>query len=311
MTRDYIYFELKLISQGEEGYMHVGFTAGSENPSFCETFGVPGSYWYSNEGKVSINRWMSFGPQVGENDVIGCGIEKRKTTSGTSVYRLFFTYNGQNLGSLSGFNVEKEDLEQKGLFPSVYFTGYGWEVDANFGTSPFLFDLRCYSRNDELSIIHKHKNIKILEDPLTVQLKDGAKPGGIIQAENKCRPTDSKIAYFETKVMKGNEDYDHLLSMGNVKVGLKTSKLMEDLDKPTEIKSSRYWYSCVGSKFYQSKDCLLSGEEKYGKEYSQDMEVSDVIGCGLTKDRKVFFTVNGENQGFAFSVHLWFLICIT
>ena len=27
----------------------------------------------------------------------------------------------------------------------------------------------------------------------------------------------------------------------------------------------------------------------------------DIIGCGLTHDRKVFFTVNGESQGLAFS----------
>ena len=30
--------------------------------------------------------------------------------------------------------------------------------------------------------------------------------------------------------------------------------------------------------------------------------LNHVIGCGLTHDRKIFFTMNGDNQGLAFTV---------
>ena len=134
--QDYSYFELKIVSQGEAGSLYIGLSLDISNISLPETSGTGGSYWYSNDGTICHNGWVPFGPRFGLNDVIGCGIEKRALlASGEPEYRLFFTFNGQNLGS--SVDIEKSDLKEKGLYPSLYFTGIGWEVNANFGIHPF------------------------------------------------------------------------------------------------------------------------------------------------------------------------------
>ena len=66
----------------------------------------------------------------------GCGL--------THEGQVFYTLNGINLGD--AFTVEEMDFED-GLYPCVgfYNAGYSigdmWEVRANFGHEPFLFDL--------------------------------------------------------------------------------------------------------------------------------------------------------------------------
>ena len=87
--------------------------------------------------------------------------------------------------------------------------------------------------------------------------------------------------------------------------GLKISKFTEELseeDKPLlrreEIETNRYWYSALGNKSREFKKMPSSVQEPYGVQFGH----GDVVGCGLTYDRKVLFTVNGESQGLAFCV---------
>ena len=305
MSNNYVYFEINVISQGDVGSLYIGITS-QNNISPGHNQAPPGSYWYSNEGTVCKNNWVTWGPRFGSNDVIGCGVEMQNyNASDGPKYRLFYTFNGRNLGS--SVDVEKDEFDTNGLFPSVCFSGEGWEIEANFGGHPFLFDLRSHDKNVAFSNIHKHKNVKCVDRFLCAQVKNLAKRGGIVQAEDNLKPTQSKVAYFEMKILR--QDIlgslpQGSLSMGIIQIGLKISKFTEELDEDhkkrfqNEIETNRYWYSGSATKSMEFKKMSPPVEETYGVQFSH----GDVVGCGLTHDRKVFFTVNGESQGLAFSV---------
>ena len=162
MDTGYIYFEIKITSEGDAGGVYIGLTATSMDPT-VEISRLCDSYWYSSDGTVYNNGWIPFGPKFEVSDIIGCGIEKRSERSPWDddgpKYRLFFTLNGQNLGT--SVDVEKDDLKNKGLFPSVYCTGHGWEIESNFGLYPLFFDLRFHDKNIALSCDKKSKNVKV------------------------------------------------------------------------------------------------------------------------------------------------------
>ena len=285
---NYVYFEIKIISQGEGGSIFVGLTRD----------GVTGSYWYSNDGMKCDNGWIPFGPAFGANDTIGCGIERRDLTANDGAeYRLFYTINGKNLGT--SVDVEKVDFQKKGLYPSVYVTGNDWEVEANFGMLPFMFDLTHHERNVHLSEVHKNKNIKVSGRLLCAEVNSIENIGGVIQAYHKLKPSESKMAYFEVKITRQQSVPEQYLSRGSIKVGLKTSKFSENLSDPDKVETNRYWYTCLGKTAQYMIDEEEVKEESYGAMFGQ---LIDVVGCGLTKDAKVFFTMNGENQGLAFSI---------
>merc|ERR1712150_294865 len=185
-------------------------------------------------------------------------------------------------------------------------TGQGWEIEGSFGKFPFQFDLRSHYMNNGLNRGMKSGNIRISKRNLAAEIKKKDKPGGIVMAEAKLKPTESKVDYFEIKVLRQFIDQnDRINGMtafgGDIKIGLKTRKFGEDLATSNEIDSSRYWYTYEGKKFIANKiyEPNMGGVEPYGVPYGE----GDVVGCGLTHDRKVLFTVNGESQGLAFTVH--------
>ncbi|XP_028391948.1 uncharacterized protein LOC114516621 [Dendronephthya gigantea] len=123
------YFEIKIISKGRDGYMGIGLSA----------FGVslnrlPGwekmSYGYHGDDGNSFSSsgtGKPYGPTFTTGDVIGCGVNMIDNTA-------FYTKNGIKLGTAF------TDLPAK-LYPSVGLQTPGEIVDANFGQSPFVYDI--------------------------------------------------------------------------------------------------------------------------------------------------------------------------
>ena len=94
---------------------------------FFSSFGYRGE-----DGKVISEgkRPETFAVNFGLNDVVGCGIDYTKSV-------VFYTKNGIHLGSAGSIGSTR-------YFPAVSMSSPGESIQANFGTSPFHFDIPEY-----------------------------------------------------------------------------------------------------------------------------------------------------------------------
>ena len=132
------YFEVAVISKGRDGYIAIGFQAGSvalgRLPGWEDSsWGYHGddghSFCCSGTGKP-------YGPIFTTGDVVGCVINFVSNT-------VLFTKNGMLLGvAFSDFiTPSKSGLP---LFPAVGLRTPGEVVEVNFGSKPFKFDILQY-----------------------------------------------------------------------------------------------------------------------------------------------------------------------
>jgi len=106
--------------------------------------------YHGDDGRIfsGIPFSRTFGPTFGTNDVVGCGLVSR--------HREFFTKNGHLVGKLnvlsslrkphetdriSGVLELKTKSRLRRLYPMVGMKERGVIISANFGSSPFRYDL--------------------------------------------------------------------------------------------------------------------------------------------------------------------------
>jgi hypothetical protein len=132
------YYELEIHSSGE-GWVSIGLAVecvSAENNYPGKAKNSYGYFSYNGDKRCNMESVATYGPNYSKGDIIGCGL--------TNEGECFYTLNGKNLGT--AFSVEKNDFRD-GLYPCIgfYNAGYSiadlWEVRANFGHAPFLFDL--------------------------------------------------------------------------------------------------------------------------------------------------------------------------
>lgn len=146
------YYEMKVISKGDDGYIGIGFCAatnklerlpGRENKNyfgFClqliiiigwdpESWGYHGDDGHSFAGSGS---GKTYGPCFTTGDIIGCGVNFAEQSA-------FYTKNGKFLGTA----FTEIDLS-KPVFPAIGLRTPGEEVITNFGHEPFTFDIAQY-----------------------------------------------------------------------------------------------------------------------------------------------------------------------
>ncbi|XP_037085416.1 ran-binding protein 9-like [Pollicipes pollicipes] len=128
------YFEVKIVSKGRDGYMGIGLS--QQGTSLNR---LPGwekySYGYHGDDGYAFNSTTTgqpYGPTFTTGDVIGCGINLVDNTC-------FYTKNGHHLG------IAFTDLRPD-LYPTVGLQTPGEMIDANFGQSPFVYDIEDMMR---------------------------------------------------------------------------------------------------------------------------------------------------------------------
>jgi hypothetical protein len=80
-----------------------------------------------------------FGPSFAKKDVIGCGILLDRK-------EVFFTKNGAFIGTA----FKDVSFSSKEIFPAVTIQSMSHHIEANFGTSKFVFDLDGYRMRESL-----------------------------------------------------------------------------------------------------------------------------------------------------------------
>lgn len=134
----HFYFEITIKNKGRDGYIGIGLCAGSTSMNRLpgwekHSYGYHGddgnAFCFSGTGK-------KYGPTFSSDDVIGCCVNFLDHTC-------FYTKNGQKL------EVAFRDLDRKEgvgksptkLYPCVGLRTPGEEIEANFGQTPFVFDI--------------------------------------------------------------------------------------------------------------------------------------------------------------------------
>ena len=296
------YFEITILSEGEHGYVEMGLLASnSSKEGISQNEGLPMSsksfYRYSclgrKEGGSSESENGSYGTPYRTGDVVGCALNQKQ--------EIFFTLNGSSLGP--AFKIADEEFLQ-GFYPCVGFSRIGWSVEANFGKKMFVFNILGLSQKMTWSPIEKSKGIELLgENNLIARMRAGRistqvnrdffrqisvneQDAGLVQATNMLKPSFSCPGYFEIKIIQeGAANLFH--------IALMTPSTDLKVFKETTFCPHSYWLASSGEK----NACGDAWEQ-----YTSLFGLNDVIGCGLTHKREVFFTLNGVDLGVAFYV---------
>ncbi|KAG8442368.1 hypothetical protein GDO86_011241 [Hymenochirus boettgeri] len=128
------YFEVKIISKGRDGYMGIGLSTQGVNLNRLPGWDKHSYGYHGDDGHsfCSSGTGQPYGPTFTTGDVIGCCVNLIDNTC-------FYTKNGHSLG------IAFTDLPPN-LYPTVGLQTPGEVVDANFGQSPFVFDIEDYIR---------------------------------------------------------------------------------------------------------------------------------------------------------------------
>jgi hypothetical protein len=146
------YWEIEIVSKGRDGYIAIGFMERSASlnrlPGMHGVFFILGwdnhSYGYhGNDGKwfhASSTIAVGYGPLFTTGDVIGCGINFSQNIG-------FYTKNGVFLGiAFNNLKAGSAFYPAVGLLSTsfVLTIAPGEIVEANFGATPFMFDIDQY-----------------------------------------------------------------------------------------------------------------------------------------------------------------------
>ncbi|GKT99764.1 spry protein [Fusarium langsethiae] len=132
------YFEVQILSaKREDATVSIGFstkTAVLSRPVGWE----PESWGYhGDDGRcfTGQNIGRHFGPTFNVNDVVGCGVNFKENNA-------FFTKNGVKIGT--AFN----DVSRGKLYPTISLKKPGEFVRANFGQTPFVYNIDDMMREE-------------------------------------------------------------------------------------------------------------------------------------------------------------------
>ncbi|OMJ14626.1 Ran-binding protein 9 [Smittium culicis] len=136
------YYETEIKNKGKHGYIGIGMSGLKVSlnrlPGWdCDSWGYHGDDGFSFNSNSS---GRSYGPKFTKGDIIGCGVNF--ITS-----EIFFVKNGVFLGA-----AIKDHTYNNLLFPTVGLRTVGEQVQANFGISPFVFDIESYVHEQERKI---------------------------------------------------------------------------------------------------------------------------------------------------------------
>ncbi|XP_067003264.1 ran-binding protein 9 isoform X2 [Anabrus simplex] len=128
------YFEVKIFSKGRDGCMGIGLSTHNVNMNRLPGWDKHSYGYHGDDGHsfCSSGTGQPYGPTFTTGDVIGCGVNLIDNTC-------FYTKNGHNLG------IAFTDLPSD-LYPTVGLQTPGEVVDANFGQTPFVFDIEDMMR---------------------------------------------------------------------------------------------------------------------------------------------------------------------
>lgn len=155
------YYEVTILSRGKEGLIGIGFSGSKPNlnrlPGWeIDSWGYHGDDGYSFACSAT---GKAYGPKFSALDVIGCGINFRTGSA-------FFTKNGIFLGdAFHGIKLDR-------LYPCVGIKKPGEHLKANFGQTPFVFDIDSVVERERRIVQTEINKVALEEAPLFTDLNE-------------------------------------------------------------------------------------------------------------------------------------------
>ncbi|CAF4477668.1 unnamed protein product, partial [Rotaria magnacalcarata] len=126
------YYEVKIISKGRDGFMGIGLSTSEVNLNRLPGWDK-GSYGYHGDDGHSFcssGSGIAYGPTFTTGDFVGCCVNFLENSC-------FYTLNGYNIGT------SFKDIPAE-VYPTVGLQTPLEAIEANFGLSPFKFDIDKY-----------------------------------------------------------------------------------------------------------------------------------------------------------------------
>ncbi|CAF1076674.1 unnamed protein product [Adineta steineri] len=126
------YYEVRILSKGRDGYMGIGLSTSDVNLNRLPGWDK-GSYGYHGDDGHSFcssGSGIAYGPTFTTGDYVGCCINFLENFC-------FYTCNGYNIGT------SFKDIPSE-IYPTVGLQTPLEAIEANFGLSPFKFDIDKY-----------------------------------------------------------------------------------------------------------------------------------------------------------------------
>ncbi|OLY85515.1 Ran-binding protein 10 [Smittium mucronatum] len=133
------YYEIEIQNKGKNGYIGVGFTGLKVSLNRLPGWDLDSWGYHGDDGNsfISNSSGKPYGPKFTAGDIIGCGVN-------FVTQEIFFVKNGVFLG------VAVKDLKFSNLlYPTAGLRTVGEKVLANFGQSPFVYDIESYVYEQE------------------------------------------------------------------------------------------------------------------------------------------------------------------
>ncbi|WVQ76931.1 hypothetical protein IAR50_006610 [Cryptococcus sp. DSM 104548] len=142
------YYEAEVISQGEEGYMSVGWMVKGRNLRRLVGWTAGTWGWHGDDGMLFRGQGAGepFSEGWGEGDTVGCGVDYIRKTA-------FFTKNGRLMGT------KQLDLPSE-LHPAVGLRTVGESIAVNF-SGPFKYDIDSRVRDVKEEVVREVKETKV------------------------------------------------------------------------------------------------------------------------------------------------------
>ncbi|KAG2231088.1 hypothetical protein INT48_003457, partial [Thamnidium elegans] len=141
------YFEIKVISKGTDGHIGIGFCRKINSLNRFPGWGEHSWGYHGENGNIYAGPGTekAYGPSYGTGDIIGCGIDFRDMSA-------FYTKNGLYLGTAF------KNIKDTDIYPFVGFKTPKEQIEANFGLSPFKFDIQQYMTNKKREAVNSIVN---------------------------------------------------------------------------------------------------------------------------------------------------------
>ncbi|CEG63584.1 hypothetical protein RMATCC62417_00704 [Rhizopus microsporus] len=179
------YFEIKVTSKGEDGFICIGFCRAGNKLERLPGWDAHSYAYHADDGHIfdQCGRGKNYGPTFTTGDVVGCGIDYANQTA-------FFTKNGLFLGVA----FKQVDLSEP-IYPCVGLRTPGEKVSVNFGQERFVFDIVQYVKEKKAQVIRDvvSKNNKVDQDNMDQLVLNYLVHHGYIEAANALQKNLSYI----------------------------------------------------------------------------------------------------------------------